>query len=958
MNKHLFKILFTFLAFISVSCFSNNLELEQYTLNNGLTIILNEDHTKPEVFGYMVCKAGGKDDPSDATGMAHYMEHMLFKGTTKLGTTNWKKEKVHIDSIFLLYDLLGKTTDDVQRKEIQLKINDQSVKANEYAIPNEFSNAVKKMGGTGLNANTSPDRTVFFNTFPPYQIEPWLNLYAHRIQDAVFRGFQSELEVVYEEKNMYTDMFFWNILESFQKNFFKVHPYGQQSIIGTIDDLKNPSLTKMYDFYKTWYVPNNMALVLCGDFNSEQVKPMIEKAFGAWERKEIPEKHTWEESPLNGRELVEVNMSPVKIGVLGYATVPEGHPDEIAIKICDNLLSSQNGSGYLDQLALNNELLQAQVFEYPYYDYGVSIVFFVPKIVGQKLEEAEQLIIKEINRIKEGDFEDWRIEAVKKELYRQYQENLESNRYRGITIGEVFARGQDISKIETYTDRVNKITKEDIIAVANKYYGENYLAFFSNMGSFKGEKIEKPGYKPVISNTNEKSEFIRQLEQIKPLEYTPEYIDFEKSIAKEDIAKGVTLYVTENPKNDIFSLKIKFKAGDYDIDLMQYAGQILDYAYCEEFGKAELKNEMAKIGATYSIYSDKSYTVIDLRGIEEDLNRALYLINGLIQHPIIDQDEINTLLEGEKANRKIEKSEADMVADAAIEYIKYGKESEYVDRLTLKEIKALQSDQLVEAFKQATNYQVEIHYVGKKPIEEVAKSITENIQFNADLKPNEVPIYMPVQEYKENSVYFINKKDAIQSKVYFLKNGSNFEIASQPDAEAFNQYFGGGFSGLVLQEIREYRSLAYSAGARYVTPNCINKPAYFIGYVGAQADKTNESLEVFVGLTKNMPVKADRIEYIRPYLEQSAISNHPDFRGLSTWIVQNQQKGISKDPALLFKEDYQKLEFEDIQRFYEANIKNKPLVITIVGDKKSIGSIDLSKYGKVNNIRTKDLYRD
>lgn len=961
MKNTLKKNLWLFILFISLAAVSNAQglkHLEQYTLDNGLTVILNEDPTRAEVFGYMVCKAGGKDDPSDATGMAHYMEHMLFKGTSKLGTTDWSKEKVQIDSIFALYDMLGKTTDEEARKAIQKRINEHSIEANKYAIPNEFSNVVKKMGGTGLNANTSPDRTVYFNTFPPNQIEPWLELYAHRIQDAVFRGFQSELEVVYEEKNMYADMFFMSMLEAFQKNFFKTHPYGQQLLIGTIDDLKNPSLTKMYDFYKTWYVPNNMALILTGDFSSEQIKPMINKAFASWERKDTPQRKTWEEKPLTGRELVEVKMSPVKMGMLGFATIPEGHPDELALQVCNGILSNESGSGILDQLALNNEILAAQLFAFPYYDYGLSIAFIVPKIVGQSLEEAEKLVLDKINIVKEGNIEDWRIDAIKKELYRQHQESMETNKYRGVLLGETFAREDDVFKLRDYPEQINKITKEDVIRVANKYYGENYLAFFSGMGKAKNEKIEKPGFKPVVSNTTATSDFAKNIEKIKPLDYTPKYIDFKTDLNKSDIAKGVKLYTTHNPQNDIFSLKIRFAAGEKEIPMMQYASQLMDMAYTEAYTKQELKNEFAKIGATYSVSSNESYTTLSLSGIEKDLDKALKLINGLMNNPKIAQEDTKVLLEGEKANRKIERSEPDEVASAAIDWVRYGNNSDYLTRLTLKEIGALQADTLVAEFLKATNYSVELHYSGEKSNSEVSELIKKNLKFNESLKKGDVPVYKPINSYSENTVYFINKKSALQSKVFFLANGNNVELKEIPKAEAFNQYFGGGFSGLVLQEIREYRSLAYGAGASYRLPNKTDKPAYFIGYVGTQADKTAEALEVFMELVRNMPEKTERIEIIKPYLEQSALAKNPGFRGLSTYIVRLQQKGFTDDPAKLFKEDYQNMEFSDITEFYTKSIKEKPMVITIVGNKKKLDYKGLSKYGKVIDVKEKALYRD
>ncbi len=404
--------------------------IEEYKLENGLTVYLNEDHNTPEVFGMVVTKAGAKNDPADATGMAHYQEHILFKGTTKLGTTNWEKEKVHIDKIFELYDKLGKTTDEEERKTIQKLINEESVKANEYAIPNEFSNVLNSMGSKNINAGTGPDQTVFYNSFPPNQIEKWLELNAHRMKEPVFRGFQSELEVVYEEKNMYSDQFMSNLIEKFQKNFFKNHPYGQQTIIGTIDDLKNPSLTKMYEFFKNYYVANNMALILSGNFDSETVKPLIDKTFGKLESGNVPEPKVWEEEPFDGREFVEAKLSPIKLGLLGFRTVPKGHPDKIALDIAQNILSNYNQSGLLDKLSIDNKLMFAGVIPLPYNDHGATLVFFVPKIVGQKLISAEELVLEQLQNLKTGNFDDWKVEAAKKDLYVEFQQSIEKDQQK------------------------------------------------------------------------------------------------------------------------------------------------------------------------------------------------------------------------------------------------------------------------------------------------------------------------------------------------------------------------------------------------------------------------------------------------------------------------------------------------------------------------------------------------
>ncbi len=478
LQSFLLSIFFIF----TLNAFSQNIPpIKQFKLDNGLTVFLNEDHNKPIVYGAVVVKAGGKNDPSDATGMAHYQEHMLFKGTEELGTIDWEKEKPHIDKIFELYDKLCKTTDEVERKKIQTEINKESLEAGKYSIPNEFSNIVNSIGGTGMNAGTGPDITIYFNGFPPNQMEKWLEIYSHRFENPVFRSFQAELEVVYEEKNMYQDMFFNVLLEKFNEKFFKNHPYGQQTLIGTVDDLKNPSLTKMYKFYKTYYVPNNMALVISGDFKTEEIIPLIKKKFSSWKANELPEQKKYKEEPFNGREYVEMKLSPIGLGLLGFRTVPNGHPDELALKVCNRVLSNQSQTGLLDKLALDNKLMAVITVPFQFNDHGSTVFIVVPKLVVQKTAAAEELVMIEIEKLGKGEFDDSMIESIKLEYYKDFQLSMESAQRKVMMIGQTFAQNLDINEKLDYPNKIKAITKDDVVRVAKKYYGKNYLAFFSKI---------------------------------------------------------------------------------------------------------------------------------------------------------------------------------------------------------------------------------------------------------------------------------------------------------------------------------------------------------------------------------------------------------------------------------------------------------------------------------------------
>ncbi|MCL3781027.1 insulinase family protein [Prolixibacteraceae bacterium JC049] len=945
---------------VMLACFLMNmwasatepLKVTKFKLENGFTVFLHEDHSKPEVFGAVITKAGGKNDPEDATGMAHYQEHMLFKGTQTLGTTNWEKEKLHIDAIFKLYDELGKTSDEAQRKTIQKKINEESLKAAKYAIPNEMSNLINQMGGTNLNAGTGPDNTIFYNAFPPNQMERWLDLYSHRFMNPVFRSFQAELETVYEEKNMYQDSFIDQLLENFNARFFKKHPYGQQTIIGTTNDLKNPSLTKMYEFFRTYYVANNMALVLSGDFNSEEIMPIVKAKFGRLKSGVIPEAKEYVEAPFKGREFHSKRLTPIKMGLLGFRTPKKGSEDFLTMEVCNLLLSNENQTGILDELTLENKLMEVQLLPMPYNDYGCTIMLAIPKIIGQKTETAEKLVIGQLKKLKEGQFDEELLGAVKNQLYKQYAMTLESNEDVALLIADAFGAEISVEELKQYPEKLKQITKKDIVAAANKYYGDNYLAFHSKMGFPSPEKMAKPDYKPLKVNTNAVSEYAKHFKQIKHQAAAHKFIDLKEKVKVAE-ANNVEYFVTKNPKNNIFSLVIQFGVGQYRMPILKHVAAAMDYAGTEDYDVAELKKQFSLLGCSYMVSSDDHNLTIEMDGLEENLEKALELLEGILHRATLGEEVIDILVDDEKSERKLQQSEVAEIAESLVTYMTLGDNSPYKKRLKMKQLKKLTPAKLLNALREATNYEAKVHYVGNMP------NVTDKIKSTLKLAPAKAalsPEQPPLVQYNENVIYLLNKKKAIQSNIYFVANGQSFNKANQAEIDAFNMYFGGGFSGLALQEIREYRSLAYTAFANYITPSKEGFSTLFLGYIGTQADKTTEAITVFNELVRDMPQKPERMEMINDFLVQSAISSQPSYRELSEMMVEWRLKGFNADPNEELLPEYKKLKFDDIVKFWEKNIKDKPIAIGIVADKKSLDLKKLRKFGKIIEVKESNIF--
>ncbi|MFN4150899.1 MAG: M16 family metallopeptidase, partial [Candidatus Sericytochromatia bacterium] len=311
------------------------LNYEKFELENGLKVFLAKNTESPRFTAHIAVNAGSKLDPADATGIAHYLEHMLFKGTEKIGTSDYAKEKVLLDKVNELYDKRFIEKDEKKREQLNKEINKLTVEASKYAIPNEIDSVYAKLGGDGLNAYTTPEETVYTVDLPKNRMEQWAKVESERFLRPVFRLFQPELETVYEEKNISLDNKSRILSEAVESTLYKVHPYGTQTTLGSVEHLKNPSLTKMYEFYNKYYVPNNMAIVISGDIDIAQTKELITKYFSSWKKREVPKFEPPQEKPLNGVEKVEVNYKAEEQGILAFRTVPFNHPDKPVLTLID-----------------------------------------------------------------------------------------------------------------------------------------------------------------------------------------------------------------------------------------------------------------------------------------------------------------------------------------------------------------------------------------------------------------------------------------------------------------------------------------------------------------------------------------------------------------------------------------------------------------------------------------------
>ena len=935
---------------------TGDLRTKTIHLDNGLKVVMCEDHSQPEIYGAVYVHAGSKNDPVDATGMAHYFEHIMFKGTDRIGTINWEAEKVFLDSIDLMYDRLHETSDVAERQAIQQKINALSQKSADYAIQNEVDVILTQMGGKSLNAGTSYDQTMYYNIFPSNQLSKWMDVYVERFRNPVFRLFQSELETVYEEKNMYGD----NPVSAFQEYLFHEtfgeHPYGRP-VIGYTEHLKNPQTTKMREFYNTYYVANNMALILVGDFDIDAVEPMVAEKFGTWRSGELPKEPTYTLPEFNGPTVKEVKMTPIKMGALVFPGVRISDPDYIPLNLACSIFCNGE-TGLADKLMLDNEIMAAVLLPLSLEDHGGNLMFYVPKLLGQSHEQAEELIFGCLDRLKKGDFSDDLFEAMRMSMLTDRVKETESFRSLAGLFLELEMKGQTYEEYLAETERLKAITKAEVVAIANKYFGNDYLDVRSKMGFPDKDKVDKPNWKPIeAKNTEAKSDFAKAIEAQEVPEVEPQVVKIGEDVLITEVNDSFKLFSAANPRNDIFDLKVNFNYGTADDPDLERAAMYLSMQGTTTQTSEEFALELQKLGAEVYFYASENQFTVHMTGFEKDLDAIMALCSNKLQSPSNEEKYIQTIVESEQSNLQTSRDDASTWAQAVREYALYDYQSTYLNHASLKEWGKRSGADLLAEVAQALKYDGYVLYSGNTKPGEVARILKENKL----VKPNAIKGQEKIRvekKYAEPQVFIASNKKFRQSNIYFYVPGEKLNVKDEAMASLFSKYFGTDMYSIVFQEIREFRSLGYTAYANYRYDYLERKPGHLFGFLGTQSDKTIDGMNAFKDLIVDMPVRMEKFNASKEALLKSRASNYIDFRSLPSSVQTWMKMGYDHDPRGEVTELIRKASFEDVQSFYDRLIKDRPVVIMMSGNDKKIDKKELGKFGAVTKLKYKQIIKE
>ena len=930
-----------------------------YTLKNGLKVYMSVNKEQPRLQTMIAVRVGSKNDPAETTGLAHYFEHLMFKGTDKFGTQNYEAEKPLLDEIERLFEVYRATTDEAERKAIYAKIDSVSQEASKYAIPNEYDKLMLAIGADGTNAWTSYDETNYVEDIPSNQIENWAKIQAERFENAVIRGFHTELETVYEEYNMGLTNDNSKLIDKILSMTFPDHPYGTQSTIGKQEHLKNPSITNIKNYYKTYYVPNNMAICMAGDFNPDEAIVIIDKYFGKLKpNRKLPK--VKEYKPARMTEVKEAEVYGLESESVAIAWPIEGAKSEgrLVGALLSSVLSNGGNCGLLDtNLLQEQKVLDAWGGVEYLTDAGIVTLMGEPK-QGQSLEEVRDLLLAEVAKLRNGEFDSDLLKAIIANYRRGEMADLENNFVRAYKMEAAFVNGLDWASVATEIDRAADITKDDVVAWANKNMpAEGYCVVYKRQGEDKSQKkIDKPSITPISANRDAQSDYLVATQQSEVAPIAPQFIDYERDLGRSLLDNGLQVLYKRNETNELFSLIYLYDFGTTTVKSMALAADYMELLGTGEKSAEEIQRELYDLACSFNITvtGDKTYLIIS--GLSENMERAITVIEDYIAN-VEGDEEILKGVKSDFAQQRINAKASQQENFLRLQnYCLYG--SDYIRTRTMsnKELQRITSEELLNNIKQLSQVKHRIMYYGPTHLNDVVGMLytTHKTSDNLiDLKSEPMPTKAVTKpnvlfaQYDAKQVYYMQ---------YSCREGDKWNLDYSPVGNLYNNYFSGGMNAIVFQEMREARGLAYSAYSYLAKGRVPHHPYYFYAFIATQNDKVQQAVEAFDEIIENMPRSEQAFELAKSGILANIESKRTTKMDILWSYLEQEKFGLKEDINKTLYEGIQSLTLDDVVKFQQEFIKGRAYTYCILGDKHDLDMKYIGTLGRIKYLSQEEIF--
>jgi len=928
-----------------------------YTLDNGLRVYLSVNKETPRIHTYVAVKTGSRNDPAETTGLAHYLEHLMFKGTKQFGTTDAEKEAPLLKDIEERYEKYRTLTDPEQRKKAYHGIDSVSQLAAKYFIPNEYDKLMSSIGAEKTNAYTSNDVTCYTEDIPANEVDNWAKIQADRFQNMVIRGFHTELEAVYEEYNIGLTRDGNKEWEALSKLLMPTHPYGTQTTIGTQEHLKNPSIVNIKNYFNRYYVPNNVAICMAGDMDPEKVIATIDKYFGSWKRSDALSFPQFpKQKPLTAPKDTTVMGPEAENIVLAWGFDGGQSLQSDTLDVIANILS--NGKAGLMDINLSQKMkyLGGEAFAISLAEYGLMGISASPK-EGQSLDEVKKLVLGEVENLKKGNFPDELLPAVINNMKLEYYHALEKNQDVADQFVDAFIKGREWQTVVGRLDRISKMTKAQIVAFANKYLNNNYALVYKRQGEDTTQKkIDKPQITPIPSNRDLQSDFVKEIIASKTTPIEPRFVDFNKDLVKTKTKKGLPVLYVPNKQSGLFTLSFRYDFGLEADKRLPIAVDYLEYLGTNKLSPEQVKQRFYQLACDYSISAGTDNLNVTISGLNENMPKALWLVEHLLANAKVDKEAYMELVELVKKSRKDNRSNQNANFGALAAYGIYGPYNKVRNMMSNAELDKTNPQTLLNLLKGLRNYKHEVLYCGQSSPEALVKTIDEGHVIGKTLANVPQGKRYTEMQTKENEVWMAPYEAKNIYMMLYNNSGKGWNVEQQPMVYLFNEYFGTGMNGIVFQELRETRGLAYNASARYTTPSRVGGTESLQANIISQNDKMMDCVKAFNNIIDEMPQSDKAFELAKQASMKRIATERTTKFGIINAYLQARRLGLDFDIKERIYNALPKITLKEMVEFEKQAMAKKPLRYLILGDEKNLDMKGLEKIGKIKKVTTQEIF--
>ncbi|MBE6255811.1 MAG: insulinase family protein [Prevotella sp.] len=937
-----------------------------YTLKNGLKVYISVNKDEPRIQANIAVKTGSRNDPAETTGLAHYLEHLMFKGTKQFGTSDSTAEAPLLDEIEQRFEAYRQLTDPAARKQAYHEIDSVSQLAAKYNIPNEYDKLMALIGSDGTNAFTSFDQTVYVENIPSNEIENWARIQADRFQNMVIRGFHTELEAVYEEYNLYLSDDSEKMVNALFYKLFPTHPYGTQTTIGTQEHLKNPSITNIKNYFKNYYCPNNVAICMSGDLDPDKTIDILEKYFGNWQPN--PDCKQPEYAPVAALTVpVDTTVVGLEAESLMMGWSFPGAKDRVCdtLSIISEVLS--NGRAGLFDLDINQKMtmLSAYAGNYALSDYSLFFMQGSPR-EGQTLEEARDLMLAEMKKLKSGDFPDDLLPAIINNWKLSKMQALEHNNARTTMFQNAFIHGIDWKDAVEEIDRISALTKEDIVGFAQRNFKDNYVTVFKRQGDDPNiKKIDKPEITAIPSNRDQMSAFVKEIQDTEVEPIQPRFVDFKNDLTVgtwtsktgDTAEQQLPLIYKQNTENGIFHIVFRLPFGTAADKRLEAASDYLKLLGTDTLTAEQVQQKFYGLACSFYVNVGSYQTSINLSGLDDSMPAALALLENVLKNVQVDSTAYAAYI----ANVAKAQADAKLEQRNCFSHLRafgfFGARNSLRNIMTAAELTATNPQDLVDILHNLTSYEHSVLYYGPRSMSDLSSLLTQEHRLPAELKaPLAFEDYM--EQTTPETEILLAPYDA--KNIYMIAM-HNDEVMWRPEATPvaalYNEYFGSGMNGIVFQELRESRGLAYSAAAYYdQAPSRKGHPETSFTYIISQNDKMMDCIRTFNEILDSIPQSQSAFEIAKQSLtKQLAAQRTTRFGVINAWLAA-QDRGIDYDINEKIYNELPNITLDDIVRFSNERMARKTRRYMILGNEKELDMAALQQVGPIKRVSLEEIF--